>query len=90
VNTTTPLVSPSPQAVPARGLFTRIWRALAFFQEPSIEEGLRRMGRRPGPLDSLSPEALERLRTYDGPENSGPPLTKRERRDLEERLARQQ
>jgi hypothetical protein len=37
----------------------------------------------------FSPEALAFLRGYDGPENHGPPLTRRERRDLEGRIAAQ-
>ena len=55
--------------------------------EVTREEARRRMRSRPGLFASMSPEDIEYLRTYDGPENSGPPLTRRERRDLERRIA---
>ena len=55
--------------------------------EATLEEGLRRMRSAPSYFSTLSPEALEYIRNYDGPENLGPPLTRRERRDLERRIA---
>jgi hypothetical protein len=57
--------------------------------EAFLEEGIQRMRNAPGYFASLSPEAREFIRNYDGPENHGPPLTKRERRALERRLASQ-
>ena len=45
------------------------------------------MRSKPGIIDSLTLETLEMIRTYDAPMNSGPLLTKRERRDLERRIA---
>lgn len=55
--------------------------------EATIEEGRRRLRNAPGFFESLPPGTLEYIRSYDGPENHGPPLTKRERRDLERRIA---
>lgn len=72
------------------GFFTRVLYWVLDLDEPGfIEEGIQRMRNAPGYLASLSPEALEYIRRYDGPENHGPPLTRRERRDLERRLAAQ-
>jgi hypothetical protein len=78
---------PVPHAIaPPLGMLARIRRALNL-EPPSREEIRRRVRSKPGIFDSLSPEALEYLRNYDGPENSGPPLTRRERRLLAERLS---
>jgi hypothetical protein len=52
-------------------LLARIRRAFGL-EAPSREEIRRRMRSKPGLIDSLSPEALEYLRTYDGPEHLGP------------------
>jgi hypothetical protein len=52
-----------------------------------MEKGLRRARSHQGFLASLKPEQLESRRNYDGPENLGPPLTRREQRDLERRLS---
>jgi hypothetical protein len=41
------------------------------------EEARRRMRSKPGFFASLSPEAREFIKNYDGPENLGPPLSKR-------------
>ena len=40
---------------------------------PAREEARRRIRSKPGLIASLSPEALEYIRGYDGPENIGPP-----------------
>jgi hypothetical protein len=45
------------------------------------EEMRRRMRSRPGLYASMSPETLEFLRTYDGPEVHGPPPGGREWRN---------
>lgn len=50
--------------------------------EDFMEEGHRRMRNSPGFFASLTPEQMEYLRNYDGPEYLGPPLTKRNRRFL--------
>jgi hypothetical protein len=72
------------------GLFKNLlYWIMDWDDEAFLEEGVRRMWSRRSSLSSLSPEALEFLRNYDGPENHGPPLTKRERRALERRLASQ-
>ncbi|HST62438.1 MAG TPA: hypothetical protein VLK84_27285 [Longimicrobium sp.] len=57
--------------------------------ELTREEARRRMRSKPGLFASMSAEDLEYIRSYDGPENSGPPLTRRERRDLDRRIAAQ-
>jgi hypothetical protein len=62
-----------------RGLLTRIRRRLTEYDEPTLEEARQRIFSRPGFLASLGPEALEYIRRYDGPENMGPPLSKRDR-----------
>jgi hypothetical protein len=69
-----------------RGILARIRRAFGL-EAPSREEIRRRIHSKPGIIESLTPEALEYLRSYDGPEIHGPPLTERERRDLERRMA---
>lgn len=85
----TVLAGPVPRQAKAPGLFVRLRNWLMDWDDENLtrEEMRRRMRSRPGLHASLSPEALEYVRTYDGPENLGPPLTKRERRDLERRMA---
>lgn len=79
---------PSRKPVRSPGLFKNLlYWIMDWDDEAFLEEGLRQMWSRRSSLSSLSPETLEFLRNYDGPENLGPPLTKRERRDLERRLA---
>ena len=68
--TAIPQANPHSAAAP-KGLFARIRRALGL-EPPSREELRRRMRSKPGLYDSLSPEALEYLRNYDGPEHLGP------------------
>lgn len=83
-------VSPvSPRAPGAPGFLMRLrnWLLDVDDYELTREEARRRMRSRPGLFASMSPEDLAYLRAYDGPENSGPPLTRRERRDLERRIA---
>jgi hypothetical protein len=65
-----------PQANPRtaatrKGLLARLRHALGL-EPPSREEVRRRMRSKPGLYDSLSPETLEYLRNYDGPEHLGP------------------
>ncbi|HYW11435.1 MAG TPA: hypothetical protein VE871_05740 [Longimicrobium sp.] len=70
------------------GFFKNLLYWIMDWDDPAfVEEGVRRMRSAPRYFASMSPETLEYLRNYDGPENSGPPLTRRERRDLERRLA---
>ena len=57
-------------AAPA-GVLALLRRALGL-EAPNREEIRRRMRSKPGIIDSLSPEALEFLRNYDGPEHLGP------------------
>lgn len=81
-------VTGAPGAVRPPGLLKQVlYWILDLDDEATLEEGRRRMWSRRGFLASLTPEQLEMMRNYDGPENLGPPLTKRERRDLERRLA---
>jgi hypothetical protein len=87
-SSTTVIAQPNRHSTDApRGLLARIRRAFGL-EAPSREEIRRRIRSKPGIIDSLSPEALEYLRNYDGPENSGPPLTRRERRLLAERMSK--
>jgi hypothetical protein len=68
--TAIPQANPHSGAAPT-GLVARFRRALGL-EPPSREEVRRRMRSKPGLYDSLSPEALEYLRNYDGPEHLGP------------------
>jgi hypothetical protein len=68
--TAIPQANPHSVAAP-RGVLARVRRALGL-EPPSREEVRRRMRSKPGLYDSLSPEALEYLRNYDGPEHLGP------------------
>ncbi len=43
---------------------------------PSLEEGRRRLRSLPDFFASLSPEALEMIKNYEGPEFLGPPDSK--------------
>ena len=72
------------------GFFKNLLYWLLDIDDPAfLEAGIRRMRGAPGYFASLSPEQLAFIRDYDGPENLGPPLTAREMRDLERRLAAQ-
>lgn len=74
-------------AEPKRGVFVRLRNWILDIDDLTPEEARRRIRSHPGYLETLSPEALSYMRNYDGPENMGPPLTKRERRQLAERLS---
>ncbi len=76
---------PTPNRSP--GLLVRILGWMLDLDDVTPEEARRRMRSRPGLYASMSPETLEYLRNYDGPEVHGPPLTRRERRDLERRIS---
>jgi hypothetical protein len=70
------------------GFFKNLLYWIMDWDDPAtLEEGVRRMRSAPRYFASMSPETLEYLRNYDGPEVHGPPLTRRERRDLERRIA---
>lgn len=70
------------------GFFKNLLYWIMDWDDPAfLEEGIRRMRSAPRYFASMSPETLEYLRNYDGPENHGPPLTRRERRDLERRIS---
>lgn len=84
---TTTAAPPVPAAPRRRGLIMRILGWILDIDDITPEEARQRMRSKPGLLASLTPEQLEFIRNYDGPENLGPPLTRRERRDLEKRLA---
>jgi hypothetical protein len=83
-------VTDAPGALRPPGLVKRIihW-ILDLDHEATLEEGRRRLRNARRFLPSLTPEQLEFMRSYDGPENLGPQLTRRERRDLERRIAAQ-
>lgn len=79
---------PKSRRLGIRGFFKNLlYWILDLDDEITLEEGRARLRNSPGFFASLTPEQMEMIRSYDGPENSGPPLTKRERRDLERRLA---
>lgn len=80
----------APPAVRPPGFFKNLLYWLLDLDDPAtLEAGIRRARSAPRYFESLSPEAMEYIRNYDGPENHGPPLTRRERRALERRLAAQ-
>jgi hypothetical protein len=88
MKTSTSAATDSPQAIRRPGFFKRIlYWILDLDDEATLEEGRRRLRSARRFLPSLTPEQLEFMRTYDGPEVHGPPLTRRERRDLERRIA---
>lgn len=71
------------------GFFKNLLYWIMDWDDPAfIEAGIRRMRSARRYFASMSPEDLDYIRGYDGPENQGPPLTRRERRDLERRIAR--
>jgi hypothetical protein len=80
MKTTTTIAPPAPPAARQAGFLARARDWLWDLDDLSLEEARRRMRSRPGFLAALSPEVLEELRSYDGPENLGPPLTRKERR----------
>lgn len=81
-----PAVMHAPKVIRPDGFLKRLlfW-ILDLDDEATIEAGRRRLRSSPGFFASLPPETLEYIKSYDGPENHGPPLTRRERRDLERR-----
>lgn len=79
--------TPASAAPRRNGLLARIINWILDIDDLTPDEARERMRSKPGFFASLSPEQLEMIRSYDGPENFGPPLTKRERLDLERRLA---
>lgn len=84
------VAAPAPRRLGVRGFFKNLlYWILDLDDETTLEEGRARLRNSPSFFASLTPEQMEMIRNYDGPENFGPPLTKRERRDLERRLAAQ-
>lgn len=78
----------APTAARRPGFFKNLLYWLLDIDDPAfIDAGIQRMRSAPSFLARLSPEQLELIRSYDGPENLGPPLTRREQRDLERRMA---
>lgn len=89
MRTSTAVAAASPGVPRAPGFLVRVrnWLLDLDDYELTREEARRRMRSRPGLFASMSPEDLAFIRAYDGPEVHGPPLTRRERRDLERRTA---
>lgn len=65
-----------------RGFFKNLLYWILDIDDITPEEARERMRKGRGFLDSLTPEQLEYLRTHEGPDFLGPPLTKRNRRFL--------
>jgi hypothetical protein len=78
----TTATNPLHAAPRPRGFFARALYWLLGMDDITPEEARERMRNGRGFFASLTPEQMEIIRTYDGPENFGPPLTRRERRDL--------
>ncbi|HEX2076218.1 MAG TPA: hypothetical protein VHG08_00865 [Longimicrobium sp.] len=74
-----PATLDSPAAPNRRrpSLLARLRHWLENYDAPTREEAWRRINSKPGFLSSLSPEALEYIKNYDGPENMGPPHPRR-------------
>lgn len=90
MNTGTSVITHAPEVFRRPGFFKNLLYWILDLDDPAtMDERRRRMRSRssPGLFASMSPEALEYIRNYDGPENHGPPLTRRERRDLERRMS---
>lgn len=81
-------VTDVPGAIRPPGLLERIlYWILNLDDEATHERGRRRLRSARRFLPSLTREQLEMMGNYEGSENLGPPLTRRERRDLERRMA---
>jgi hypothetical protein len=73
----------------ARGLFKNLlYWVLDWDDEITLAQGRERMRNSPGLIASLTPEQLEMIRNYDGPENLGPQFTEHQLRRIVERLAK--
>lgn len=89
METSTQAVTQASKAIRPPGLFKRIvYWIMDWDDEATLEEGRRRMQSAPGFLESLTPEQLEYLRNYDGPENLGPPITERQLRRIVRQLSK--
>lgn len=69
---TTNTADPSASTTHPLGVVARLRRAVIDLDGLTREEARRRIQSKPGLFASLSPEAREELRGYDGPENMGP------------------
>lgn len=83
MNTSTTLSGPAPRQAKSPSFLIRLRNWLMDWDDEDLtrEEMRRRMRSRPGLYASMSPETLEYLRNYDGPEVHGPPPTSREWRN---------
>lgn len=71
------LDAPATAKPPSRSLVERLRHWLENHDAPTREEAWRRINSKPGFISSLSPEALEYIKNYDGPEDMGPPHPER-------------
>jgi hypothetical protein len=72
-----------------RGFFKNLlYWILDWDDEITLAQGWERMRNSPGFFDSLTPEQLEMIRNYDGPENLGPSFTEPQLRRIVKRLAK--
>lgn len=77
-----------PKAIRSPGLFKRIlYWIMDWDDEATLEEGRRRLRHARRFLQTLTPEQLEFMRNYDGPENLGPPITRRQLRRIVKRMS---
>ncbi len=71
-----------------RGFLESVLNWILDIDDITPEEARQRMRKGRGFLDSLTPEQLDYLRNYDGPENLGPPLTERQLRRIVKRVSK--
>lgn len=83
MNTAARDVMHMPKAIRPPGFFKRIlYWIMDWDDEATIEEGLRRLRTKRRFLQALTPEQMEHIRNYDGPEYLGAPITERELRRI--------
>lgn len=83
------VASPMLRRRGVRGFFKNLlYWILDWDDEITLAQGRDRMRNSPGLIDSLTPEQLEYIRNYDGPENLGPRFTERQLRRIVKRLSK--
>jgi hypothetical protein len=72
-----PMSESAPEVPKPQGFFARLRRSRAAADAAWLEEARQRMRSRPGFIESLPPEVLEKLKTMEEPAASGGPAPKR-------------